>query len=144
MGTLTRVILDRLGNEKVIIHPTNDSELNDPAHAAQGTDQQYDFDNTSYSSAVTVRAKLVLFQQKVSDAGRAILASLLQKRIDLIDAFIAAQSDYDLWQTRLNQWPSPTQPQTTLINAARAQYLQDLQNIQTIRDSITTLTGQVP
>jgi hypothetical protein len=139
-ATLSRVVLDRLGNEVMIVHPDYDSQLSDPAFAPVGT-QQYD---VPYRGWTTQRELLVLIQQKVSAAGRVILAALIQKRIDLIDAFTQLGIDRDLYATRVAQWPSPTQAQQLLINAALAKVVTDLQTIQGIRDDIQTLLGQLP
>ena len=140
MATLSRIVVDRLGQEVMIVHPDFDSQLNDPAFAPSGT-QQYD---VPYRGWTTPRDFLVLLQQKIAAAGRTTLASLIQKRIDLIDEILQMDADYTLWQTRLSQWPTPTQAQQTLINAARLQYLQDLSNIQATRDSINTIISQIP
>lgn len=141
-ATLSRVITDRLGNEQIIIHPDFDSQLtNVPQFQAQGTNQQYDLPYRGWTSP---RDFLVKLQAKVSEAGRAILASLIQKRIDLIDTLIQLDADRDLYNQRVEQWPSPTGPQQLLINAALAKVATDLQNLQDIRDSIVTLTAQAP
>lgn len=140
-ATLSRVITDRLGNEVMIVHPDSDGQLNDPAFQAQGTNQQYDL---PYRGWTDLRSFLVALQAKVAAAGRTILASLVQKRIDLIDAFTQLNTDRALYAQRVAQWPTPTQAQQLLINAALAQVANDLQTIQGIRDDIQTIMGQVP
>lgn len=140
-ATLSRVITDRLGNEAMIVHPDSDEELNQPAYQATGTNQQYDL---PYRGWTDIRDFLVKLQAKVSAAGRPIVAAIIQKRIDLADAFTQLGVDRDLYSTRVAQWPSPTPAQQILINAAAAKVASDLQTIQGIRDDIQTLIGQAP
>lgn len=142
VATLSRVITDRLGNELIIIHPDFDRQLtNVPQFQAKGTNQQYDLPYRGWTSP---RDFLVQLQAKVSAAGRATLAALIQKRIDLIDACIQLETDRALYNSRVEQWPSPTQAQQLLINAALAKVTGDLQTVQDIRDSIAALIAQIP
>lgn len=140
-ATLSRVITDRLGNEEIIVHPDSDSQLNDPAFQAKGTQQQYDLPYRGWGNR---RSFLVFLQQKAADAGRVILAALIQKRIDLIDAIAQFEADLAVWQNRVELWPDPTPAQQLLINAARNQFLLSRQAVQGIRDDIAALIAQVP
>src|SRR4051812_8323247 len=99
-ATLSRIVLDRLGNPQMIVHPTSDSELSDPANAAAFAPPdttQLDVPRFDYSAIIDRRAFLVFLQAKLAAAGRTLLALITQARIDLMDAVDQWQADVAAW-----------------------------------------------
>jgi hypothetical protein len=141
-ATLSRIVLDRVGEPQMIVHPDFDTQLNDPAYAPAGT-TQIDVPRF-FSTVLNRRALLVIIQAKLAENNRPLLASIVQARIDLMDAVDQAQADYLTWQTRLEAWPSPTQAQQLLITAAAVKYSNSVQAAQDKRDALAALVAQLP
>lgn len=141
-ATLSRIVFNQAtGDEQMIVHPDTDSQLADPAFGPANSFWA-DVPRPDYLACKTVREKLALVLPTLS-AKRPILGELITQRVALIDAFAALDSDRDLLNTRLDNWPNPTPAQQLLINAAKAKIVQDLSDIQTIRGTIQTILGQL-
>jgi hypothetical protein len=141
-ATLSRIVLDRFGEPQMIVHPDRDAQLNDAAYAPAGTTQvdvPYFF-----STPLSRRQQLVLIQSKLAENNHPLLASIVQARIDLMDAVDQAQADYATWQARLEAWPSPTPAQQLLITAAAVKYGNSVQAAQDKRDALAVLVAQLP
>lgn len=145
-ATLSRIVLDRLGDPQKIVHPTFDSELSDPRNAACFAPNGATlvdvpkFDQTP----LTRRDVLVLIQGKLVENNRPLLASVVQARIDLMDAVDQMQADIASASNLQDQWPTPTQFQQTLINAAKVRAINSIQAAQDKRDALAALVAQLP
>jgi hypothetical protein len=136
VATLSRVVTDRWGFEVMIIHPTADSELNDPAYSPPNTLQF----NLPYKSWTDQRSLLVM----LAVAATGTVADIEQMRIELIDAEAQCQTDQVVYAELAQQWPDPTTDQQAQISAAKAQVDADLLAIQTVRADIAALKASIP
>jgi hypothetical protein len=145
-ATLSRIVLDRFGEPQMIVHPDFDSQLTDPknaeAFAPAGT-TQVDVPRF-FSTPLTRRAVLVIIQAKLAENNHPLLASIVQARIDLMDAVDQWRSDVDARDVLIEKWPSPTQIQQTLINAATVKAFNSGQTAQDKRDALAALVAQLP
>lgn len=136
-ATLSRIVLDRVGEPAKVVHPSFDWELDDPAFSPAGATlvDVPKFDQTP----LTRRGILVLIQAKLAENNRPLLASIVQARIDLMDAVDQAQADFATWQAR-----QEAQVAQFLITAAAVKYANSLQAVQDKRDALAALVAQLP
>lgn len=140
-ATLSRFYFGSDGELCKIVHPDSDAEVLDTRHDEPGK-TGVNVSRTSYNSCGDDRAVFVLLQPIIAQV-KSLIGDLLTQRVALIDALKTLSDDRDLLDKRQEQWPNPTQLQQTLINAAAAQVVQDLQAVQTIRDNIAAIKAQL-
>ncbi len=142
-ATLSRIVLGPDGDVQMIVHPDSDTQLSNVPEFSPAGLTFADVLRTNYNAVANGRGLYALIQPVIA-AKRQILGDIITQRIALIDALQQLQTDRDLLNTRLDAGgANPTPAQTTLINLARAKVLSDLQDIQTIRDAIAALIGQL-
>lgn len=140
MGSVSRIIMDAQGEPTKIVHPTDDIELNQLCFTGP---IQADVPRFDYDLSNGKRGLLVLIQSKLTQS-RPVLAAVLGKRVNLIDAGIALQTDVDAREALVDQFgDTPTNPQRALLAIAAARIVQDVSDIQTIRNDIQTLITQL-
>lgn len=136
-ATLSRIVLDRFGEPQMIVHPDFDTQLSDSAFAPANT-TQVDVPRF-FSTPLTRRAMLVIIQAKLAENNRPLLASIVQARIDLMDAVDQVQADFTTWQTRQEAGAAQI-----LITAAAVKLAASVQAAQDKRDALAALVAQLP
>lgn len=141
-ATLSRFYFGSDGELCKIVHPTADAEVLDARHDEPGK-TGINILRSAYDACADDRAVFALVQPVIAQV-KSLIGDLLTQRMALIDAFQTLRGDRDTLANRLVAGgDTPTPAQQLLITAAQVRVVNDLQDIQAIRDAVDAIKAQL-